>query len=131
MNSSNRRTFIKDTTTLAAGAVALGVVPSARAIGANEKIVIGLIGPGGMGTNLLKSFAAQKDVEIAYVCDVDTKRLADAVKISEGITGNAPRAEKEMRRVLEDKAVDAVVIATPDHWHAPATILACDAGKHV
>jgi predicted dehydrogenase len=57
--------------------------------------------------------------------------LADAVKIAEGIAAKAPKAEKDMRRVLEDKAVDAVVIATPDHWHAPATILACDAGKHV
>jgi predicted dehydrogenase len=131
MNSSNRRTFLKNTATFAAGAVALGVVPSTRAIGANEKIVIGLIGPGGMGTNLLKSFAAQKDVEIAYVCDVDTRRLADAAKIAEGIAAKAPKAEKDMRRVLDDKSVDAVVIATPDHWHAPATILACDAGKHV
>jgi predicted dehydrogenase len=131
MNSSNRRTFLKNTTALAAGAAALGVAPSTGAAGANEKIVIGLIGPGGMGTNLLKSFAAQKDVEIAYVCDVDATRMAAAAKTAEEIAGKAPKAEKDLRHLLEDKAVDAVVIATPDHWHAPATILACDAGKHV
>ncbi len=131
MNSSNRRTFLKNTTTLAAGAAALGVAPSAHAVGANEKIVIGIIGPGGMGSNLLQSFAAQKDVDIAYVCDVDSKRTSAAVKTAERISGKAPKSEKEMRRIFEDKAVDAVVIATPDHWHAPATILACDAGKHV
>jgi len=131
MNSRNRRAFLKNTTTLAAGAAALGIAPSVRAVGANEKIVLGLIGPGGMGTNLLQSFAAQKDVEIAYVCDVDATRMAAAVKTTEGIAGKAPRAEKDMRRIFDDRAVDAVVIATPDHWHAPATILACDAGKHV
>ena len=117
MNSPSRRAFIKNTTTLAAGAAALGVAPSTGAVGANERIVIGLIGPGGMGTNLLKSFAAQKDVEVAYVCDVDATRMAAAVKTTEEIAGKAPKAEKEMRRIFEDKAVDAVVIATPDHWH--------------
>jgi predicted dehydrogenase len=84
-----------------------------------------------MGTNLLKSFAAQKDVEFAYVCDVDADRMAKAAKEVETISGKAPKSVKDLRRILEDKSVDAVVIATPDHWHAPATILACDAGKHV
>lgn len=84
-----------------------------------------------MGTNLLKSFPAQPDVEIAYVCDVDSNRMNAAAKTAESISGKAPRTEKDLRRVLEDKAIDAVIIATPDHWHAPATILACDAGKHV
>src|SRR4029453_10500188 len=97
----------------------------------SERIVLGIIGPGGMGTNLLKSFAAQKDVEIAYVCDVDANRMNAGAKAVESISGKMPKPVKDLRRVLEDKAVDAVVIATPDHWHAPATILACDAGKHV
>ena len=114
-----------------AGAAALSLARPARAASANEKIVLGVIGPGGMGTNLLKSFAAQKDVELAYVCDVDAERMARAVKNAETITGKAPKAVGDFRRILEDKAVDAVVIATPDHWHAPATILACAAGKHV
>lgn len=131
MNSSTRRTFLKTTTTAAAATAAFGHAPSLRAADANEKVVLGIIGPGGMGTNLLKSFAAQRDVEIAYVCDVDSRQMSEAAKTTEGITGKAPRMEKDLRRVLEDKTVDAVIIATPDHWHAPATILACDAGKHV
>src|SRR5690606_3003831 len=68
---------------------------------------------------------------IAYVCDVDQRRLAQAAKDVEDISGNAPQAVGDMRRILDDRQVDAVWIATPDHWHAPATILACDAGKHV
>ena len=131
MTPHSRRAFLKQTTAAAAGATVAGLVPAIGAEGANEKIVIGIIGPGGMGSNLLKSFAAQKGVEIAYVCDVDAQRMAAAAKAAESSTGKAPKMEKDLRRVLEDPAVDAVVIATPDHWHAPATILACDAGKHV
>ncbi len=128
MLPQNRRHFLKQSSLAAA---ALGAAPSLRAAGANERVVLGIIGPGGMGTNLLKSFAGQADVEIAYVCDVDATRTAAAVKNVSDIAGRAPKGVGDMRRVLEDKAVDAVVIATPDHWHAPATILACDAGKHV
>lgn len=131
MNIPNRRQFLAQTGVLAAGTAALSLARPARTAAANEKIVLGLIGPGGMGTSLLKSFAAQPDVELAYVCDVDADRLNRAVKNAETISGKAPKAVGDFRRILEDKAVDAVIIATPDHWHAPATILACDAGKHV
>ena len=131
MNIPNRRQFLAQTGVLAAGTAALSLARPARAAAANEKIVLGLIGPGGMGTSLLKSLAVQPDVELAYVCDVDADRLNRAVKNAETITGKTPKAVGDFRRILEDKAVDAVVIATPDHWHAPATILACDAGKHV
>ena len=131
MKTTDRRQFLKQTGALVAGTATLGFASSARAAGANEKVVMGIIGPGGMGTNLLKSFAAQKDVEFAYVCDVDADRMAKAAKEVETISGKAPKSVKDLRRILEDKSVDAVIIATPDHWHAPATILACDAGKHV
>jgi len=131
MKDTNRRQFLKRTSTLVAGATTLGFTSSARAAGATGKIVLGIIGPGGMGTNLLKSFVTQKDVEFAYVCDVDADRMAKAAKEVETISGKAPKSVKDLRRILEDKSVDAVIIATPDHWHAPATILACDAGKHV
>jgi predicted dehydrogenase len=131
MNESTRREFLKQTSALAAGAALVQSIPSSSAVSPNGKVVLGIIGPGGMGTNLLRSFAAQKDVEIASVCDVDANRMAAAAKAVEGIAGNVPRAEKDFRAILDDKAVDAVIIATPDHWHAPATILACQAGKHV
>src|SRR5262249_52497645 len=89
-----------------------------------------IIGPGGMGMNHTRRLAARKDVELAYVCDVDEKRLANAAKTVEA-AGKAPKAVKDMRQVFDDQRVDAVVIATPAPWHAPATILALDAGKHV
>src|SRR5262249_53131633 len=97
----------------------------------SRKIVLGMIGPGGMGTNHLKQLCTRKDVSVAYVCDVDANRLAAAAKLVETATGKAPKAVKDLRRVLDDGGVDAVFIATPDHWHAPASILALDADKHV
>ena len=66
--------------------------------------------------------------KLAYVCDVDEARRESAAKTL-GVP--ASKAVADMRRVLDDKSVDAVIVATPDHWHSPASILACDAGKHV
>ncbi len=129
MKTMKRRNFLKQGATALAATAALGV-RTTRA-GANERIVMAVIGPGGMGSNLLNSFATFKDVEIAYVCDVDENRMRSAARSVEKADSKAPRTEKDMRRIFEDKNVDAVVIATPDHWHAPATILACDSGKHV
>jgi predicted dehydrogenase len=126
-----RRQFLNRTAVLGVGTVAMSITRRTHAAEANNKIVLGIIGPGGMGTNLLKSFAAQPDVAVAWVCDPDSERAAKAAQTTEQISGQRPKTEKDLRRVLEDKSVDAVIIATPDHWHAPATILACEAGKHV
>jgi len=130
MNQTSRRQFIQQTA-IFAGTATLTSAPSLRAAGAAKKIVLGIIGPGGMGMNHLRAFAVNTDVEIAYVCDPDEKRREAAAKEAEKSSGKAPKAVKDMRQVFEDKDVDAVVIATPDHWHAPAAILALDAGKHV
>src|ERR1041385_2896609 len=127
MKPSTRREFIQSTAVLTAAAFA----PSLHAVGANDKVVLGIIGPGGMGMNHLRAFSGCKDVEIAYVCDADEKRRQTAAAEVEKRAGKVPKAEKDMRRVLEDKAVEAVVIATPDHWHVPAALLALQAGKHV
>src|SRR5688572_30094758 len=129
--NTTRRVFMQQRTTLAAATAMAQDLPRARAASPTEMTVLGIIGPGGMGTHRLRSFGAQADVEIAYVCDVDANRMAAAAKAVAEMKGKAPKSEKDLRRVLEDKSVDAVIIATPDHWHAPATILACDAGKHV
>ncbi len=131
MIHTHRRDFLKQTGGAVASMAALGLSPSLNVAGANEKVVLGVIGPGGQGSGLLKSFAAQKDVEIAYVCDPDANRLSAAVREVDRLTSRSPKAVKDLRQVLADSAVDAVIVATPDHWHAPATILACDAGKHV
>jgi len=128
MKQTNRRQFIQSTAVLA-GAVSIG--PSLRAGEPSGKLIIGVIGPGGMGSNHVRAFAGYNDVEVAYVCDPDENRRSAAASEVEKKAGKAPKAVKDMRRVFEDKAVDAVVIATPDHWHVPASLLALDAGKHV
>ena len=84
-----------------------------------------------MGSNHLRLLSRRSDVEIVAVCDVDRDRLADATAVVEKGSGKAPRAVNDLREVLDDRRVEAVWIATPDHWHAPAAILALDAGKHV
>lgn len=110
-------------------AVAPFIARSAQSPG--DRIVLGFIGPGGQGTNILQSYGGMKDVAIAAVCDVDKNRAEAAARTANKLTGQAPKVISDMRALLEQKDIDAVVIATPDHWHAPATILACDAGKHV
>lgn len=79
----------------------------------------------------IQSFTKVPNVEIAYVCDVDSERLAAGAALVEKLSGKKPKAVADFRRILEDKEIDALSIATPNFWHAPATILACQAGKHV
>src|SRR5262245_53477378 len=129
-NQTTRRRFIQRTAILA-GAATFPSAPSLNAAGASDKVVLAIIGPGGMGMNHLRALAPNKEVEIAYVCDVDEKRSNAAAEHAGKTSGKSPKVVKDMRRVFEDKDVDAVIIATPDHWHAPASILALDAGKHV
>ena len=129
MKTSNRRKFIKHTT-IAAGA-ALTLPKAARAIGANDKITVGIIGPGGMGGAHLRTLCQNKQVNIAYVCDVDEHRSAKARATVEKAKSKAPKLVGDMRRIFEDKDVDAVWIATPDHWHVLLSVLALRAGKDV
>jgi predicted dehydrogenase len=128
MNATNRRNFIQQTAFATAAAT---LAPSLHAADANRKLMLGLIGPGGMGMNHLRLLLAAKDVEVAWVCDPDENRASQAAGAVEKSSGKRPQTAKDLRRVLDDRAVDAVFIATPDHWHAPASILAVDAGKHV
>jgi predicted dehydrogenase len=126
--TTERRNFLKGM-----GLTAAAWAVHAETARADEPrpVTVGVIGPGGMGSSHVRHLAARKDVKLAYVCDVDQNRLAAAAKIVESSTGQAPKAVKDLRQVLDDKQVEAVFIATPDHWHAPASILALDAGKHV
>ena len=135
MTPVNRRRFLK------ASAGTLGTLSAlsyARAADRpNGKVVlafVGIGGPGGAGgrrgLQLLRSFSPMKDVDIAHVCDVDERLFPEALKVV-AQEKRAPRVQQDIRRVLEDKNVDALVVAAPDHWHALATIWACQAGKHV
>ena len=122
----HRRRFLQS----AGAAAAVGMATPALAQ-SNSKIVVGLIGAGGMGSAHLRSLSARDDVEVARVCDVDQQRLAKAGELVRSVSGREPQRVGDLREVLDDERIDAVFIATPDHWHAPAAILALDAGKHV
>lgn len=99
---------------------------------ANEKVVLALIGAGGRGTQVILSMQkCAPGVEVKYICDVDKERGGRAVDELEKQQKIRPQRVDDMRRVFDDKAVDAVVIATPEHWHALATVWACQAGKDV
>lgn len=92
---------------------------------------MGFIGVGGMGTNRLNGFLKHPDVNVTALCDLDTSHVERAAAIVEKSRGVKPPTFKDFRQVLERKDVDAVCIATPDHWHALPTVQACRAGKDV
>src|SRR5205809_4765163 len=123
MDSMNRRSFLQT--------AALGAGLASRSVAANDRIGVAIIGLGGQGRHLTGKFAAQPDVDILYLCEADERRYDAGAKLVADQKGKRPPLISDLRKALADKAVDAVVIATPDHWHAPATILACDAGKDV
>jgi predicted dehydrogenase len=129
---SNRREFLIET---AAAAAALGFAGrNARAQtspGANERINMGFIGLGGMGSGRLEQFMEHPDVNVTALCDVDESHLRNAVGMVDKTRGKRPPTFHDFRKLLEQKDVDAVCVATPDHWHALPTILACKAGKDV
>src|SRR3990170_4166116 len=129
MSKITRRSFvgtsIEGATALAAGASVLSVAQPAAARRANDKVVLGLIGAGGRGRIVIKNMAKLENVEVKYVCDVEDARGGPAVAELEKMQGSAPKFVKEMQEVFDDKDVDAVVVATPEHWHALATVRAC------
>lgn len=128
MTSLARRTFLQQAGV--ATAVAASGLRTAQAEG-DTKTVVAVIGTGGMGSYHVRSLAARSDIEFACVCDVDQNRLAAAAKLVTDAGRPAPKMERDLRKVLDDKRVEAVWIATPDHWHTPAALLALEAGKHV
>jgi predicted dehydrogenase len=136
MSTFNRREFLHcfahTGLGLAASATVLTNAQSVRATPANDKVTLGLIGTGGRGGNLCDGFLKRGDCRIAWVADPDMQRAkVAAANIAKRQNGTAPKAVQDFRKVLDQKGVDAVVIATPDHWHALATIWACQAGKDV
>jgi len=117
MKSLDRRSFL-------AGASLAIVAGSKFVTAANpSKIKVALIGCGGRAGSHRDEFS--KIAQVAWVCDPDKKRLAEFEKAT------GAKSTTDMRRIFDDKDVQAVVVSTPDHWHAPASILACNAGKHV
>jgi predicted dehydrogenase len=97
----------------------------------NDRINMAFIGLGGMGTNRLKGFLRHPDVNVVAVCDLDAEHVAQAAELVKQSRGVSPAALADFRKVLDLKEIDAVCIATPDHWHALPTVQACQAGKDV
>jgi len=127
-STTSRRRFLG--TTAAISQAALVAQASAQSQAASEKIVIGVMGLS-RGRSLSTSFAKRPNVEIKYVCDVDSQRADSCADLIMGAVNKKPQAIGDFRRILDDPDVDALVCSAPNHWHAPATILACQAGKHV
>jgi len=127
-----RRQFV-DTTAKAGTGIVLA--PSAfnilKAKRPAQMITVAVMGIRSRGNALAKTFAAQEDCEVAYLCDVDERYYEKTLKAVAEYQEKKPKLEKDIRKILEDPSLDAVVIAAPDHWHAPAAIMALQAGKHV
>lgn len=134
MKKTTRRDFLKQVGTsglaLSIGGMGFSAKSYANIIGANERINMAVMGTNGRGAGMAKNFQMFKNVEMIYVCDVETKALEKGMKAVKDVGGN-PKAIKDVRKMLEDKSLDGLLITAPDHWHAPATIMACQAGKHV
>lgn len=132
-----RRDFIKNALGASAAISIGGVLPGFSAksygsiLGSNERIKVGVMGVNARGLALAKNFSAQENCEIISISDVDKNAMNKCVDEVGKIQDSKPKAFGDFRKALESNELDAMVIATPDHWHAPATILACQAGKHV
>lgn len=132
MSVTHRRGFLQQASLGAATAAAAAQwAVHVSAADTPRKTVVALIGCGGRGTGVASTFARQPDVEVAYACDVEAARAESAAQKLGAIAGPAPRTIADLREVLKDERVQAVIVATPDHWHGPATLLALEAGKHV
>ena len=123
MDANSRRHFLKTTSSTA---IALAASSYSRVLGANERISLGLIGAGGRGTSVLRNFQNNPAIQVVAVCDIWGERVQAAQKQAPGAA-----AFSDHRALLARKDVDAVLIATPDHWHCPIAVDALNAGKDV
>ncbi|HSW45122.1 MAG TPA: Gfo/Idh/MocA family oxidoreductase [Phycisphaerae bacterium] len=140
-SSMNRRSFLKQSAAFGAVAVAgsaakggekrLPLAMTTPRRGPNEELRIACIGIRSQGRNHIQAHAKGKNTKVVTLCDVDERLFGDRIKILAELNRPAPKTETDMRRVFEDKDVDAVSFATPNHWHALGTIWACQAGKDV
>ena len=132
MSGMIRRDFLKSSLAFAGSTFAIGGTKSSGSImGANDRIRVAVAGLGGRGGSHMSEFAKLKDVEVAYVIDPDSRVYDRAVKRVQSVGGNEPQTASDVRKVLDDKNVDAVSIATCNHWHSLITVWACQAGKDV
>ncbi|GHB67779.1 Gfo/Idh/MocA family protein [Persicitalea jodogahamensis] len=129
-NQLNRRSFIKNSAGVAV-ALSLPTIIPARAFGANDRVSVAVLGVHGRGQNHISGFSNLKNVEVATLCDPDNVVLQKRAGEFEKKYSKKVKTEMDLRKVFDDKSIDAVSIAMPNHWHALATIWACQAGKDV
>src|SRR6516165_2156320 len=127
MTRIDRRAFL----TAGATGIMAASRSATRGADANERVRVAVIGVRSRGAELAREFARNKGSEVVAVCDIDDANFAKPVKAVEAISNKAPRTEKDFRRLLDDKTIDAIAIAAPDHWHALLTVMGCQAGKDV
>ncbi len=137
MEPHSRRSFIKKTTAASAAVSLSGILPVmsaksyGRIIGSNERIAVSVMGVNSRGKALASNFARQDDCDVLHICDVDSRAILACQENLEGIQEIKTKGFRDFRESIQDKDIDALVIAAPDHWHAPAALLAMQAGKHV
>lgn len=133
----SRRDFMRKSAVVAGATLAPGVWASAtgelitRQASANDKITLGLIGCGGMGASNMRSLMGFNEIEVAAICDVDEGRIGKDMEDVEKKYGKKPDFYRDYREMLDRKDIDAVIIGSPDHWHALQLIHACEAGKDI
>jgi predicted dehydrogenase len=130
MPAIHRRRFLQ-TSGAAAGAALLAHTVAGTGAKPNERIRLAVMGLHGRGRDLMRGFARCPDAEIVTLIDPDDTVIPRAVKDLSGVQKAEPKVEKDVRKVLDDPTITAIAIAAPDHWHALATVWACQAGKHV
>ena len=133
MSRLNRRQFVRSGTALGGAAMFAPAVCRGNVIGANDRVRVAVVGVNGRGSSHIQGWLGQENVEVAALVDVDEKVLGRRVEnVVERVEGKyRPRGVADIRRVLEDPSIDAISIATPNHWHALMTIWGAQAGKHV
>jgi predicted dehydrogenase len=136
-NFNSRRDFIKKSAGVSAGLMAGGVLPGfsassyARIMGANNLLRASVMGVNSRGNALAQNFAFQENCEVIHVCDVDSRAIEKCSANVQKVQNKKPQGFEDFRKSLESKDVDILVVAAPDHWHAPAALLAMQAGKNV
>jgi len=129
MTRMTRRRFL--TTSAAAGAATILASSKLRAVGANDDLRVAIVGCGGRGGNHISAFSKMQGARIVALCDVDENHLGKAVAGQKKNNNSSVKSYQDYRKLLEDKDVDAVVTATPNHWHSLVTVWGCQAGKDV
>jgi predicted dehydrogenase len=130
--SLSRRQFVKQTAIAGAGVTLFGATaPAWGSAPPSETVRVAVVGVNGRGRRLADVFARVRGSQVAAICDVDSRAVAAAQALVEEAQGKRPAGESDFRRLLEDDSIDALVIATPEHWQAPMSLLAMQAGKHV